>query len=291
MRRAIARHKLKQLQGAKEDLALLLKQNPNHKKAKELIVEVNEELAKTTTQPAAKTSSSSSTNKRRIKIEEVNEPAGEVDCKPLVTKQPTLQDAASGSHDAAKGSHEAPQVSHDAPESKPVTTQPLPVHVVKLKDQGNKLFQAGQYGEALDCYSNAINSVQRSTYLSMNLVPIMYDRVCHIYELWAGGELSIVLRTLISLHIIKPLVPCFCNSLLFSFEFLCVLVEGLDCNPADVAVLFSNRAACYLKIGDCHGCVKDCTTSIAMAPANSYKPLLRRALAYETMEKLVNKKL
>jgi len=68
---------------------------------------------------------------------------------------------------------------------------------------------------------------------------------------------------------------------------LCYGVEGLDCNPVDVAVLFSNRAACYLKIGDCHSCVKDCTASIAMAPANSYKPLLRRALAYETMEKLV----
>ncbi|XP_065897793.1 sperm-associated antigen 1-like isoform X2 [Dysidea avara] len=213
MRRAIARHKLKQLKGTKEDLELLLKQNPNHKKAKELFQEVNTELAKAATQSATKPPS---TNKRRIKIEEVNEPVDETDNQP---KQPTSLDSSSGSHDAPKGSHETTQA---APVPKAVVTQPLPVHVVKLKDQGNKLFQAGQYGEALDCYSNAINSVQR---------------------------------------------------------------KGLDCNPADVAVLFSNRAACYVKIGDCRSCVKDCTTSIAMAPANSYKPLLRRALAYETMEK------
>ena len=54
-----------------------------------------------------------------------------------------------------------------------------------------------------------------------------------------------------------------------------------------MAVLFSNRAACYLKIGDCRSCVADCNVAISMAPANSYKPLLRRALAYETMEKSV----
>ena len=62
-------------------------------------------------------------------------------------------------------------------------------------------------------------------------------------------------------------------------------LEGLDYNSDDVAILYSNRAACYLKIGDCRSCVTDCNTAIAMAPANSYKPLLRRALAYETMER------
>jgi len=157
MRRAIARHKLKQLEGAKEDLELLLKQNPNHKKAKELFEEVKAELAKTTTQP--------SSGKRRIKIEEVNEPVDETDNQPVVNKEQTSHDTSSGSLGIPKGSLKATQASHNAPDPKPVITQPLPVHVVKLKDQGNKLFQAGQYGEALDCYSNAINSVQRSMYL------------------------------------------------------------------------------------------------------------------------------
>lgn len=72
-------------------------------------------------------------------------------------------------------------------------------------------------------------------------------------------------------------------------NFILILTEGLSYCSDDVAILFSNRAACYLKIGDCRSCVTDCNAAIAMAPANSYKPLLRRALAYETMEKLVYK--
>ena len=70
---------------------------------------------------------------------------------------------------------------------------------------------------------------------------------------------------------------------------LYIYSEALNYSSEEVAILFSNRAACYLKIGDCHNCVTDCNTAIAMAPANSYKPLLRRALAYETMEKLVHR--
>lgn len=67
-----------------------------------------------------------------------------------------------------------------------------------------------------------------------------------------------------------------------------VLLGDMNYNSDDVAILFSNRAACYLKIGDCRSCVTDCNTAMTMAPANCYKPLLRRALAYETMEKLVS---
>ena len=144
MRRAIARHKLKQLEEAKKDLELLLKQQPHHKKAKELHKTIQNELAKTTT-------------KRRLKIEEVSESPEEA--QPQRDKPSTPHDT-SGSHDSKPpGSHDAkPPGSHDA---KPLEV-PLPVQVIKLKDQGNKLFQTGQYGEALDCYSKAISSVQKS---------------------------------------------------------------------------------------------------------------------------------
>lgn len=74
---------------------------------------------------------------------------------------------------------------------------------------------------------------------------------------------------------------------LYMHDKFLLFPEGLNYSSDDVAILFSNRAACYLKIGDCHSCVADCNTAITMAPTNSYKPLLRRALAYETMEKLV----
>ena len=160
MRRAIARHKLSQLEEAKEDLELLLKHQGNHKKAKELHQTIQNELAKTGT-------------KRRLKIEEVEEsPQG---AQPRVVEQSGSHDSAkppgshdakpSGSHDAKpSGSHDAkPSGSHDAAVSDQLAhVIPLPVHVVKLKEQGNKLFQTGQYGEALDCYSNAISNVQKS---------------------------------------------------------------------------------------------------------------------------------
>ncbi|XP_047626983.1 mitochondrial import receptor subunit TOM34 isoform X2 [Phacochoerus africanus] len=47
-------------------------------------------------------------------------------------------------------------------------------------------------------------------------------------------------------------------------------------DPEKESVLFSNRAACHLKDGNCVDCIKDCT---------SMKPLLRRASAYEALEK------
>ena len=147
MRRAIARHKLSQLEEAKEDLELLLKHQSHHKKAKELHQTIQNELSKTTT-------------KRRLKIEEVEESPQEA--------QSHVEQSAShnpGSYDAKPPvSHDAkPSGSHDAAVSDQLAhVIPLPVHVVKLKEQGNKLFQTGQYGEALDCYSNAINNVQKS---------------------------------------------------------------------------------------------------------------------------------
>lgn len=51
----------------------------------------------------------------------------------------------------------------------------------------------------------------------------------------------------------------------------------------DLSVLYSNRAACHLKEGNCGGCVRDCDRALELHPF-SVKPLLRRAMAYETLE-------
>ncbi|XP_047204696.1 mitochondrial import receptor subunit TOM34 [Girardinichthys multiradiatus] len=55
-------------------------------------------------------------------------------------------------------------------------------------------------------------------------------------------------------------------------------------NPEDLAILYSNRAASYLKDGNCAECVKDCDTSLELFPFN-VKSLLRRAAAYEALER------
>ncbi|XP_033483118.2 mitochondrial import receptor subunit TOM34 [Epinephelus lanceolatus] len=55
-------------------------------------------------------------------------------------------------------------------------------------------------------------------------------------------------------------------------------------NPEDLGILYSNRAASYLKDGNCAECVKDCNTSLELYPFN-VKSLLRRAAAYEALER------
>ncbi|XP_040890092.1 mitochondrial import receptor subunit TOM34 [Toxotes jaculatrix] len=55
-------------------------------------------------------------------------------------------------------------------------------------------------------------------------------------------------------------------------------------NPEDLGILYSNRAASYLKDGNCGECVKDCNMSLELYPFN-VKSLLRRAAAYEALER------
>ncbi|KAI5091089.1 sperm-associated antigen 1A, partial [Silurus meridionalis] len=62
----------------------------------------------------------------------------------------------------------------------------------------------------------------------------------------------------------------------------CVCV-GID-SPEDLCILYSNRAACYLKDGNCTDCIQDCSSALELRPF-SLKPLLRRAMAYEALER------
>ena len=53
-----------------------------------------------------------------------------------------------------------------------------------------------------------------------------------------------------------------------------------------LSTVYNNRAACHLKNGNSNACVNDCTKSLHLVPIN-IKALVRRAQAYEFMEKLV----
>ncbi|XP_062852807.1 mitochondrial import receptor subunit TOM34 [Trichomycterus rosablanca] len=55
-------------------------------------------------------------------------------------------------------------------------------------------------------------------------------------------------------------------------------------NQEDLGILYSNRAASYLKDGNCSECIKDCSVSLDRVPFG-IKSLLRRAAAYEAMER------
>ncbi|KAJ8260388.1 hypothetical protein GJAV_G00181530 [Gymnothorax javanicus] len=55
-------------------------------------------------------------------------------------------------------------------------------------------------------------------------------------------------------------------------------------NQEDLSILYSNRAASYLKDGNCSACVKDCSVALDLLPY-AIKPLLRRAAAFEALER------
>ncbi|XP_024136943.1 sperm-associated antigen 1 isoform X3 [Oryzias melastigma] len=59
--------------------------------------------------------------------------------------------------------------------------------------------------------------------------------------------------------------------------------SGID-SPEDLCILYSNRAACFLKDGNSQDCIEDCTRVLELQPF-SLKPLLRRAMAYESLER------
>ncbi|XP_056154008.1 sperm-associated antigen 1A [Lampris incognitus] len=96
----------------------------------------------------------------------------------------------------------------------------LPPHLARLKNEGNHLFKHGQFGDALEKYTQAI-----------------------------GG----------------------CAD------------AGIN-SPEDLCILYSNRAACYLKDGNSMDCIQDCTRALELQPY-ALKPLLRRAMAYESLER------
>ncbi|XP_015235973.1 PREDICTED: sperm-associated antigen 1A-like [Cyprinodon variegatus] len=96
----------------------------------------------------------------------------------------------------------------------------LPPHLARLKNEGNHLFKNGQFGDAIEKYSLAIDGC---------------------YE------------------------------------------AGID-SPEDLSIIYSNRAACYLKDGNSRDCIQDCDKALELQPF-SLKPLLRRALANESLER------
>uniref|UniRef100_H3CUS1 Sperm associated antigen 1a n=1 Tax=Tetraodon nigroviridis TaxID=99883 RepID=H3CUS1_TETNG len=97
----------------------------------------------------------------------------------------------------------------------------LPPHLARLKNEGNHLFRHGQFGDAMERYSRAI-------------------------EGFPGAA-------------------------------------GID-SPEDLCILYSNRAACHLKEGSSADCIQDCTKALELQPY-SLKALLRRAMAYESLER------
>ncbi|XP_077455746.1 sperm-associated antigen 1-like [Stigmatopora argus] len=126
---------------------------------------------------------------------------------------PQADQVGSSSKETSAGTNVEP-VNLDAP------CGALPLSLCRLKNGGNLLFKNGQFGDALEKYSQAIQGYSDA---------------------------------------------------------------GID-SPDDLSILYSNRAACYLKDGNSQDCIQDCTQALELQPF-SLKPLLRRAMAYESLER------
>ncbi|XP_068591653.1 sperm-associated antigen 1-like [Cebidichthys violaceus] len=123
-------------------------------------------------------------------------------------------DQSSGGKETPVGGNAGESVNLDAP------CGALPPPLARLKNEGNLLFKNGQFADALEKYSQAIQGYTES---------------------------------------------------------------GID-SPEDLCTLYSNRAACYLKDGNSQECIQDCTRALELQ-SFSLKPLLRRAMAYESLER------
>ncbi|CAM5095863.1 unnamed protein product [Natator depressus] len=76
----------------------------------------------------------------------------------------------------------------------------------------------------------------------------------------------------------------YCQAAALYSQALGLLEAAGEKNAEEVSVLYSNRAACHLKDGNCSLCVKDCSVALDLVPFG-IKPLLRRAAAYEALER------
>jgi len=101
-------------------------------------------------------------NRKKLEFEETMTNAGDVTVEETVAK------------DAVKQSSNSDLASGDA------GTEPLPPAVQALKDDGNDLFRKGQYGEALDKYTAAIQILTGDHSVLFIVVAIIFYHPQHL---------------------------------------------------------------------------------------------------------------
>jgi tetratricopeptide (TPR) repeat protein len=124
MRRAESYQLLKQFKAAADDLQVVLKLEPDNKRAQQLLQKVEKDLPK------------QEKKGKRIAIQDVTEEEGN------------------------KKDSDIPI--NAAPAAQPCP-QPLPSNIQKMKDEGNELFRAGQYGSAVTFYNKCIASLEKTS--------------------------------------------------------------------------------------------------------------------------------
>uniref|UniRef100_A0A8B9LJ07 Sperm associated antigen 1 n=1 Tax=Astyanax mexicanus TaxID=7994 RepID=A0A8B9LJ07_ASTMX len=178
-----------------------------------------------------------------------------------------------------------------------LTEQEKVVLANREKDKGNEAFRAGDYEEAVTYYTRSVYIMPMTTaYNNRAQAEIKLQRW---YDVLSDCERVLQLephntkallrratayKQLENLQMahddINAVLRSEPNNMNLNVFFLCLDIDS----PEDLCILYSNRAACYLKDGNSSDCIADCSRALELQPF-SLKPLLRRAMAYESLER------
>lgn len=253
LRRSLAHQGQGLKERATEDLYKALSIDPSNKRAKELLGEMKKDESVDTGQPnptksqepkkakhdsgeidgtsyenhqdhtyAVTGKTATTTKGKRLKIVEVesendserNANETSASCVDEINELPTAE------HIVLDNRTEESEDFGSVEESKSVENPDLPGLVVKAQKEGTQLFKLGQFAEAAERFTQAIDILQK-------------DKLSY---------------------------------------------------QSAICSLLCNRGSCLLRIGDCAGCIADCTSALKIFPRD-FRSVLKRAKAYERSEK------
>ncbi|XP_006859243.1 PREDICTED: sperm-associated antigen 1 [Chrysochloris asiatica] len=260
LRRATTYKHQNKLQDAVEDLRQVLDVEPENELAKKILSEVERDLKNAA--PASKTQ----TKGKRMVIEEVE------------TSEDEDGKASGRKHEEGRGDKKAEEQA-GARQAGELCTMGNIQKKFTGKGEGSKRPERGapgrtrppgpgadQRGSATTCGDNGHPGGGQDTQdpTAANVPPAAAGLKNQGNELFKSGQ--------------------FTEAALKYSEAIAQLEAAGSESADDLSILYSNRAACCLKGGNCSGCVQDCNRALNLHPF-SVKPLLRRALAYETVER------
>lgn len=191
MRRSTALFKKRKFNDALKDLEFVLTKEPNNKKAQELLDDVKKSLkvyqkesdevkskggkrivieetdGESDEEPAQKiqinTQLEEEKSKKTIKIKEVDSDEDENNEMHSNVQESSLNVKTEVVSDKIEPHQEQKNQENKVSESQIQVDKPLPNEIVTLKDKANKLFESGQYAEAISFYTQAIDYLKSLT--------------------------------------------------------------------------------------------------------------------------------
>ncbi|CAN8183796.1 unnamed protein product [Coccothraustes coccothraustes] len=282
MRRATVHNHLQNYQTAIEDLNKVLSVEPENSMAKKSLQEIEEKLKglKPVSEPQGK--------RKKILIEEIEDSegreenteecerrggdksSGAAEAAQAAVGEPAMGNAHRKSHGKGKARDRDTHKHKDSAESggKKGASKKSEKHLSDYEGEVNGYLRSDEKSESAEAEEIAAPQREGSQSAgggsSTSLPPTAAKLKSEGNELFKSGQFG---------------------EAVLKYSEAIEFVTGLgEQSPDDLSILYSNRAACYLKEGNCSDCIQDCNRALELQPF-SLKPLLRRAMANESMER------